>query len=204
MRDFKAHVLAGYTRTAREMITRSDVIDNDALFGPVRHLFPKQPCRIADIGGGSGRDTIWFAQQGHAVTVTEPVDPIRQDGEAKCKGLPVTWHSDALPDLPSLSGSAFDFVLINGVWQHLDPKDRSAAMHRLADILAQDGSMVISLRHGPGAKGRPVLPIPTGSLERDARAAGLRVTDRIRAASVQAENRAAGVVWDWCRITFDR
>ncbi|WP_205691760.1 class I SAM-dependent methyltransferase [Caulobacter sp. 602-2] len=188
-------VLAGYEADGRDLVDRFEAIDPAGLYAPVAQFIPAARARIADIGAGTGRDAAWLAGLGHAVVAVEPVAALREAGRALHPEL--AWIDDRLPELSRLRGQRFDRVLLSGVWQHLDDPARAEAMPVLADLLARNGVLVMSLRHGPGAPSRPVWPVEVEATVALARDAGLRLVHRAEAASVQAGNQAAGVTWTW-------
>jgi len=76
------------------------------------------------------------------------------------KDIPVKWLSDSLPHITCLSSDAeqFDFVLIEGVWHHLDEIEREQAVMLLSKIIKKQGKCAISLRNGPAGVGTRVYP----------------------------------------------
>lgn len=188
-------VLAGYEADGQDLVDRFEAIDPAGLYAPVAQFIPAARARIADIGAGTGRDAAWLAGLGHAVVTVEPVAALREAGRALHPEL--AWIDDRLPELSGLRGERFDRLLLSGVWQHLDDQARAEAMPALADLLARNGVLVMSLRHGPGAPSRPVWPVDVQATVALARDAGLRLVHRAEAASVQAGNQAAGVTWTW-------
>lgn len=197
--EFGQSVLAGYAAAADSLIDPYDAIDCDVLFAPVRHMFPNQPVRIIDIGAGTGRDARWLASKGHHVTAVEPVSAFRSKGGG-CTNGNITWIDDRLPGLERTIATGFGFCLINGVWQHLTEPERAMALPRIARLLAPSGQMVISLRHGPGAPGRPALPISVKTTLALAAQAGLTVCDKVQTQSLQPGNQRAGVTWTWLML----
>ncbi len=194
--EFGLKVRAGYSNAADNLIAPYDAIDCDHLFAPVRHMFPASPTHIIDIGAGTGRDARWLASLGHRVTAIEPVDAFRAAGQARrCDG--VDWIDDCLPDLAKTTATGFGFCLINGVWQHLTDPERAIALPRIASMLAPSAGMVLSLRHGPGVQGRPVLPISLDRTLSTAAKAGMALRDRVDTQSIQPGNQRAGVTWTW-------
>lgn len=192
-------VIAGYAAAAPGLIARYDALPVEAIFAPVADLLPAAPCRIADIGAGTGRDAAWLAGLGHRVTAVEPVAALREAGMALHPDPAIGWREDRLPDLAALAGEegGFDLILLIAVWQHLDDAQRQIAMRRLAALMAPGAGLILYYRHGPASPGRPVH---AGRIEDTMEAAaesGLRLLRRRAAQSVQAANRAAGVHWTW-------
>src|SRR3546814_13933414 len=64
------------------------------------------------------------------------------------------------------------------VWQHLTDEDRTIAMSRLATLIAPEGILIVSLRHGPGAIERRVFPVSPDMTVEVAKACDLRQIGR--------------------------
>jgi hypothetical protein len=88
-------------------------------------------------------------------------------------------------------------VLLVGVWQHLRPQEQGAALGALAALTVPYGRVLLSLRHGAGAAGRPCFPASPERVAPLAGMNGLRLIARRAAVSIQPHNRAAGVTWTW-------
>lgn len=192
-------VLEGYaTAATADFISAYDQLLPEGIYEQVIDLFPARNAKIADIGAGTGRDAAWFAGKGHDVLAIEPVRKLREAGQTLHTAANIKWVDDRLPNLHSLpSHGTFDLVILCAVWQHLIDDDRAIAMPRLATIVAQNGILIMSLRHGPGAIGRRVFPVSSDITVKAARACGFRLLRKRDAASVQAGNRAMGVSWTW-------
>lgn len=194
-------VLRGYEAVSEDWIARSEAISPERLFAPVADLLPAAATRVADIGAGAGRDAAWLAARGHRVVAVEPVARFRRAGMARHRSPAITWIDDRLPELARLQGpEAFGLVLLTGVWQHLDEGARRQALPRLAAITAPGGLLILALRHGPGAPGRPVRAIRPRDTIEAARAAGFTLLRQRPADSIQEANRAAGVHWTWLAL----
>ncbi|MFE5870690.1 class I SAM-dependent methyltransferase [Streptomyces roseifaciens] len=114
-----------------------------------------------DIGAGSGRDAAAPARLGHRVVAVEPTAELRSRGQRIHAGQDVEWVDDALPELRVLRARArrYDLILTTAVWMHLDLQQR-AAMEQVAGLLAAEGQVVLSLRHGPVPAGRRMFDVP--------------------------------------------
>lgn len=194
-----AAALEGYAADAATLIPLFEAISPAELYAPVAHLLPEAPSRIADVGAGTGRDAAWFAARGHGVLAVEPVAALREAGAALHPSPRLEWLDDRLPDLQVVlaRGETFDRVLLTGVWQHVRPQDRPAAMAALARLVAPRGLLIMSVRRGPGAPTRPVHRAPPDEAVRLAQDEGLVLVHRRGTPSLQAANRAAGVTWTW-------
>jgi SAM-dependent methyltransferase len=192
-------ILQGYEESSGDLIDRFEAIDPAQLYAPVAEALPDAPCRVLDIGAGTGRDAAWMAAQGHQVLAVEPVEALRRAGQSLHPEAAIRWLDDRLPDLPLVRalGERFECLLLSGVWQHLPSADQQRAMPVLSALLARDGRLIMSLRHGPGAPNRPCFEAAPEDVIANGRTAGLRLVLKRSAPSVQPENRRAGVSWTW-------
>lgn len=160
-------------------------------------LLTGAPTAAVDIGAGIGTDAAGLAGCGHRVTAVEPVAAFRQAGTALHRDAGIEWLDDSLPLLATLSGrrGEFGIVLLAAVWMHLEENERRQAMATVAALLAPDGVLVMSLRHGPVPAGRRMFEVTARETVALGRAHGLAPILVIEAASVQQANHAAGVNW---------
>ena len=196
-------VLQGYADAAAELIPRFNAISPARLYAPVQHLLPKPPARILDIGAGTGRDAAWFAAAGHSVLAVEPVAPLRAAGQAQHSAPSIEWCTDTLPRLARVTarGEQFDLIVLTAVWQHLEDTARQQALPVLRRLARAGGSVLMSLRHGPGTPERQVWPCTATDLFDQARQAGFAKLCDIPADSLQPRNQQAGVRWTWAGLT---
>lgn len=197
-------VLRGYAADSPALAERFEALSTEAILAPVRDLLPSPPCRILDVGAGTGRDAAWFAREGHEVVAVEPVAGLRRAGREFHLSAGIHWIDDRLPDLELVTreGRDFGLILLVGVWQHLPPDDHRRALIALAVLAAPGGQLVLSVRHGPGAPSRPCFATDVEALIAEAGSLGLRLVRRRSAPSVQEANRLAGVSWTW--LVFQR
>lgn len=196
----RREILKGYEEATKgDFIERIEAISSADLLSPAVKHIPKQPCRILDVGAGTGRDAAWLASLSHSVVAAEPVDALRQAGMARHSSSNISWIKDALPELPrTISlGQTFDIVLLCAVWQHLDDAERRLALAALRSVTTVGGKIFISIRHGPGAPSRPVFPANIQHTVRWAETVGFVVIDETTTQSVQFGNHQAGVTWTW-------
>ncbi|XDF79684.1 class I SAM-dependent methyltransferase [Aliivibrio fischeri] len=119
---------------------------------------PFWPCsgdKVLDVGAGVGRDSKWFSEQGCSVIALEPAKSMRELGQ-NYTGKQVQWLDDVLPELSRVQalGMRFDVILVSAVWMHIAPSYRARAFRKLSNLLAPNGCLVISLRHGGFSDGR--------------------------------------------------
>lgn len=167
----------GYGETAAKLVGPYQTIAFEEVHADVLHLLPVAPCRILDIGAGTGRDAAALAARGHTVTAVEPTPELRNHGKALHAAWPITWIDDSLPDLDLVHGP-FDLVMLTGVWMHLDLEQRQRAMPRVAGLVAPGGVMPMRLRHGPVPKGRRMFDVSIEETAQLAEGCGLSAIHR--------------------------
>jgi SAM-dependent methyltransferase len=195
----KPDIIEGYTSDAAALVAPFEAISCAEIFAPVADMLPGRPCRVLDVGAGTGRDAAWFADQGHMIVAAEPVGPFLQAARRLHPSPCISWVQDRLPELPLVRaiGERFDLITLIGVWQHLALEQRKVAIPTLAALAAPGGRLILSLRHGPGSPTRPCFPCDPDETIASAQACGLSLVRRRAADSVQQKNRDAGVTWTW-------
>lgn len=190
-------VLEEYALDAERLLQSFEEISSAKVYADVAHLLPALPSRLADIGAGTGRDAAWFAAQGHSVLAVEPTECFRTAGMALHPSPRIEWVGDALPDLERTlaRGEVFDRAILCAVWQHLCDEERARAMPNLARLLAPDGLLIMSLRHGPDEPG--CYPSRREDVVELAGASGLKLAFACEAESVHPASRALGVTRTW-------
>lgn len=185
---------SGYEANAAALAAQYESITFEQVHADVLDRFPAAPCAVLDIGAGSGRDAAALARRGHRVTAVEPTAGMRQQGQVRHAGLPITWIDDSLPDLARLRArdEVYDLVLLTAVWMHLDAAERARAMPQVAALLAPGGEVVMSLRHGPVPPGRRMFDVSATETAALGAAHGLHETFRTSRADTQGR---ADVHW---------
>lgn len=187
----------GYGAEADVLVESYESLSSDEVLGDVLHLIPGKPGRVLDIGAGTGRDAAAFARRGHAVTAVEPTSEFRAHARRLHPEPGIEWLDDSLPDLAAVQGP-FDLVTLVAVWMHLDPDERPRAMRRLAALLAPEGVVLMTLRHGPPPAGRRMFAVPADETVAQAAEAGLRAVHR---ASWDDLHGRPGVTWTTLALT---
>jgi hypothetical protein len=135
----------------------------------------------------------------------EPTPELREGARRLYAELPIEWVDDSLPALARLTAfrpAPFDFILVEGVWAHLTQAERADAYPVLVALLADEGVIAISLRHGPAAPGRITHPVTAAETIGLAEDSGLGLLVKVETGSIQAINVASGVTWT--RMAFGR
>lgn len=153
---------------------------NSVSFESVHHswkpYWPLAGDKVLDVGAGSGRDARWMQQQGCEVIAIEPSNALRELG-AEYTGVEVTWINDALPALNRTEnlGMRFNLILVSAVWMHLPSSYRERAFRKLSNLLAPNGRLIITLRHGEFDDQRQGYPVSVEELEQLAKNSALQV-----------------------------
>lgn len=194
----------GYAEQSASLIRQYESISFEQCHGAKLHLLPTAPSRVLDIGAGTGRDAAWFAERGHSVLAVEPTAEFRVAAMALHPFSSIEWLDDALPELARVAarGQLFDTIMLNAVWMHLDESERRIGMSRLAALLARQGVLALSLRHGPTPAGRRMFDISGEETIALGARHDLVPLLNVQTESVQAGNRAVDVTWT--QLVFKR
>ncbi len=130
---------------------------------------PDAPCRVLDVGAGSGELASFMNQHGYDVTAVEPAARLRTIGQANNPTL--QWVDDTLPALANTAG-AYEVVLLNAVLMFLDQADRTAAYHTIHRLAAVGGLVCILNKYAPDDAVRGHYAIPPTELPAAAQTLG--------------------------------
>lgn len=200
MTHMRARGTEGYGEAAEILAVEYESLDFAKVHRDTLHLFPATPCRVLDIGAGTGRDAAVLARCGHRVTAAEPTPELRAHGQRAHADCAIAWIDDALPELPRLteSNQQFDLVLLTAVWMHLDADERGRAMPCVAARLAPAGLLLMSLRHGPVPPGRRMFEVTDDETTVLAGQCGLRLVHRGARSDMRGR---PGVHWTYLGFT---
>ena len=107
----------------------------------IARYLPDYPCRIADVGGGTGHYAHWLSSLGHAVTLIDPVprhidQARRKAARARCTFACILGEARQLP----LPKGTVDMVILHGPLYHLpDAEDRQRALYEVQRVLSAGG-----------------------------------------------------------------
>ncbi len=151
----------GYAAEAAALVRQYESITFDDVHGAALHLYPAAPCKVLDVGAGTGRDAAALARRGYQVTAVEPTAELRTAGQPLHADAAISWIDDQLPDLAHVRAlqCRFDLILLTAVWMHLDPTERAIGMCALGALAAPGGLVAMTLRHGPVPAGRRMFDI---------------------------------------------
>ena len=189
----------GYADEADDLFRRYENISFAEIHRSVLHLIPTAPCRVLDIGSGTGRDAAALAAMGHRVVAVEPTAEMRTRAAALHPSRQIEWLDDSLPDLTHALGlgKQFDLVMMIAVWMHLDQQQRGRAMPRVASLVRTGGVMIMSLRHGPVPRGRRMFAVSADETIGLADAVGLQLLIDQSAPSALGATEVS-----WTRLAF--
>lgn len=105
----------------------------------LRRLIGPEPATVLDVGGATGIHARWLADDGHAVTLVDPV--ASQVAQAATIDGIEAIQGDAR-DLP-VAEDSFDVVLLLGPLYHLNAADRLTALNQ-ARRAARPGGLIVA------------------------------------------------------------
>ncbi|RMA82621.1 methyltransferase [Umboniibacter marinipuniceus] len=172
-----------YESQAEELAAQYNAIAAPSVHDSWKDYWPTQdqPITALDVGAGTGRDAKWLAELGAEVYAVEPAQAMRAIGKQYTQYLNstthVTWLDDALPGLATTHqlGLRFDLILVSAVWMHIPKGERQRAFRKLTNLLAPNGKLVITLRHGEFTDGRTTHGVSVSELEAFAKHHGMLV-----------------------------
>ncbi|NLL42398.1 MAG: class I SAM-dependent methyltransferase [Firmicutes bacterium] len=100
--------------------------------------------RILDLGAGTGRYSLYLAQQGYEVTAVEPVEKhVQAIEKARTDSMNLTVvKGDALGILRSLASESFDIILCFGPLYHIEKSaERAACVRETRRVCSKHGRM---------------------------------------------------------------
>lgn len=116
--------------------------------------------RVLDVGCGTGRLAIVFAERVGATGSVDGIDPAaemikRAGSRARKRGVPVTFQVAYAQDLPFADGS-FDAVACTLALHHVAEDDQLTAVQEMYRVLKPSGRLLIAEFHqGPGRRRHP-------------------------------------------------
>ena len=186
-----------YSKKAQHYYDLYNSVDAESVHSDWKAFLQKSKAGTAlDVGAGSGRDANWLAEQGWNVTAAEPADELRNLAQANSHNS-VTWCNASLPALTALpqTPKTYDLILLSAVWMHLPEAERPPALKRLAELLSENGIVVITLRHGPPRDESEMFEVTMNEVEELAKANNLKLFNGSSEYTEDALNRKS-VKWE--------
>lgn len=119
------------------------------------------PCRVFEIGCGTGTNAIFLAQSGFDVTAVDlsEVAINRAKAKADAAGVKITFLQADVTSLPSEAGTEFPFVFDRGTYHIVRTVNLQSLQSTLAKLVAPDGYFVVlagnANEDAPPEKGPP-------------------------------------------------
>ena len=101
--------------------------------------------RVADVGCGTGRHTIWLAEAGAAVDAYDDSPGMMARARAKLAGKDVHFIEHTLPDPLPAPDASYDLVLLALVADHL--ADLELTARDLYRVLKPGGTLIFTVLH---------------------------------------------------------
>ncbi len=133
-----------------DMARLYDAFNHHGADGDFYENFTQTPCRVLDIGCGTGSVTLRLAKRGHTVTGVDPADGMlrvarMKDRESKVEWVQAPAAEFTLPD-------RFDLAIMTGhVFQvFLDDGETLAALSNIHRHMVRGGSLILESRNAQG------------------------------------------------------
>lgn len=158
--------LSFYDENAAQLAEQYDSVDFESVHSSWRAYWPISGSYVLDVGAGSGRDVQWLDSHGCKVVAIEPSTRLRQLGKARTSAT-IHWVDAQLPNLGVIDNLSrrFDLILVSAVWMHIPISSRYQSLCSLAERLAENGRVVMTLRHGAFGDGRTSYGVSLVELE---------------------------------------
>ncbi len=150
----------GYQQNINRFVEISQSLDFQEVCKDFINFLPGKNAHVLDLGAGVGQNAAALDKLGFNVTAIEPIQDFVDVAQKTYTNTSVNWLCDSLPDMHCLEDKRikFEFILIEGVWHHLDETERTKAANRLSTLISKHGKCAISLRNGPPGLGTKVYP----------------------------------------------
>ena len=145
-----AATLAWYAAHAAERAARCEAADTADLHARLRPAGPAGG-RALDAGCGSGRDVAFLRTQGREALGVDASPEMVAEARRLHPGCADHLQVDTLPALASLGEARFACVSCTAVLMHLPPAEIAPALRRLRALVADGGTLLVSIPAGPPA-----------------------------------------------------
>lgn len=193
----------GYQSVVETFTRASQTLEFAQVNKDFLEFLPKTPAKVLDAGAGVGQNAAALDKLGYKVTAFEPLGEFVEIAKSSYPDLGIEWVQDSFPSLSRIEAHAsqFDFILVDGVWQHLDVGEREEAMERLSQLLNVGGILAMSLRHGPAGVGKHAFPIDADITIAQAEKNGLQLVKRLSNQPSIMKNKKDVT---WTRVAFQK
>lgn len=161
------------------------------------NFLPECPARVLDAGVGVGQNSAALADLGFDVVAVEPLEDFLSLAKSKFTASNISWYKDSLPFLNKIpnSPSDFDFILVDGVFHHLDEVEQKKSISKFSHILKRGGVCALPLRNGPAGAGKHVFPTNSDELLEYVKELGFKVLLHLKKQPSKMKNKPK-VTWD--------
>jgi len=130
-----------------DMARLYDAFNHHGEDGDFYENFNKTPCRVLDIGCGTGSVTLRLAERGHTVTGVDPADGMLRVARMKDRESKVDWVQ--APAAEFTLPDRFDLAIMTGhVFQvFLDDAETLAALRNIHRHMAPGGRLILESRN---------------------------------------------------------
>ena len=130
-----------------DMARLYDAFNHHGEDGDFYENFTKTPCRVLDIGCGTGSVTLRLAKRGHTVTGVDPADGMLQVARMKDRESKVEWVQ--APAAEFTLPYRFDLAIMTGhVFQvFLDDAETLAALSNIHRHMVRGGRLILESRN---------------------------------------------------------
>jgi len=113
--------------------------------------------KTVDVGCGIGRDTDWLARQGYNVIGVDGSEGMLKEAHSLYSTR--DFLVGLLPAVETLERGVYQNILCSAVLMHLKQSDLAPACRRLAELMSENGCLIISFRgtHEAGNRERGKL-----------------------------------------------
>ena len=193
----------GYEQSVRKFVELSQSLRFEEVCKDFLNFLPDPPSRILDAGSGAGQNAAALAELGYSVVAIEPMGEFLEAARVAYSQYDVLWLEDSLPGLGRIppEEASFEFILVDGVWHHLDEEERSRSLERFWNLLDVGGKCALSLRNGPPGLGTCVYPTDFMATLRDSKRAGFECVFVLEGQPSILEGKEDVV---WCRLVLEK
>ncbi len=134
----------------------------------ILNLENKNDLWAIDIGCGSGRDSLWMAEQGLNVLGVDGSLGMLTQAQKHNNHSRICYLEDTAPDFLKTKArkQRFDIILVGAFLHNLGPKERQNTYKSLQSLAQKDTYAHITIRRGAAPKGRKTFDVPLEEIQK--------------------------------------